>query len=1364
MPNGRWDLRRKYGRRAFISALLILTAGLIAAIVTGVWLQRHNELEREQRFQYVVRTLARSISERMYAFEHGLRGARGAVIGAGSGVISRERFTLYSRSRDYAREFPGVLGYGYIHRVAPADEDAFLQTARADGAPDIHRRLLAPWDGERYIVLYFEPESSGNRPIGLDIASEPRRRAAALQAARSGEPIMTSPVSLSGYRVPTESGFLVLLPVYREGMPLQTPQQRMAATNGWVYAPFSVEQMVKSALGERNDVALDLSDRNEPTHNFYRSGNPAGDSARWRPVVQLLPIYGRTWVITAHPTASFVASLNQTSPWLVGGLVMTASTLFAALLGLYFSNGLRREEVLRKQMELAALVSHSSEAIVAETPDGRITHWNPAAEAMFGYTAEDAIDQDLTLLLSPQPYAMPQIEHADEAYPTNASAAQSMRHRDGHQVHVLASKAPIIEPDGTLSGHSHFFRDISERVRSHQRILDLNASLEHQVAERTSELVKFSVLQRAILAHAGYAIIATDSSGFVTLFNRAAEKLLGYNAEDVIGRRKASQFVEPEELQERAHLLSEQTGVPVAHTLEAVAALTSLGRSDTSEWTYVGHDGRRLPVLLTLSTLRDDNDQVIGYLGVAVDLTEQKMHEKQLRLAMDAAKSANQSKSDFLANMSHEIRTPMNAILGMLYLLQRSELPGAAQDMVTKIDRSARTLLEIINDILDFSKIEAGRIDLERAPFDLNQLFDNIADLMRSSLSAKPVEMIVEPLPRDSRWLLGDALRINQVLVNLVGNAIKFTEQGEVVLSVRRFPSGDPNKVKLLFSVRDTGIGISKEKQSLIFSPFLQADTSTSRRYGGSGLGLTISRRLIELMGGELEVESVPGRGSEFYFVVTLEKAAPPKAQQDLPALPPEAMPRVLIADDHDAALSNLVRITTDLGWRVDAVASGQAALQAIEQASEPYDIFLLDWRMPDIDGVAIAREIRARAAPGPHPVIVMVTAYERRLLEQHPEQQDLDAVMTKPVTSAALHRLVEQLVGERPGARPVTPTFVARRLEGTHLLLVDDSEINCEVAQRILEGEGAMVTVAHDGEQAVDTLKRAPDLFHLVLMDVQMPVVDGYEATRRLRQIPALASLPVIALTAGAFRPQQEKALEAGMNGFIAKPFNVEELVAAIRHFMHPGIKRIPSLPHETDLAIGPEWQHDDPELLDAARAHSLWREREPYARYLSKLLRDNPDPAEVAAEHLRRNELPAIGAMAHKLRGAAGSLALPALAGAASDLETRIEDGHDITASLIALKDVMQRTAEAIGTFLQHDHATAAANDDDVVLDADSLRILELALSTDDADKIDQALLSCASHLPPTLQEELQRAVEDFDFRRAQATLRDWQATHPR
>ncbi|WP_159089568.1 response regulator, partial [Xanthomonas fragariae] len=351
------------------------------------------------------------------------------------------------------------------------------------------------------------------------------------------------------------------------------------------------------------------------------------------------------------------------------------------------------------------------------------------------------------------------------------------------------------------------------------------------------------------------------------------------------------------------------------------------------------------------------------------------------------------------------------------------------------------------------------------------------------------------------------------------------------------------------------------------------------------------------------------------------------------------------------------------------------------------------------------------------------------------------------------------------PGdARLATPTFAARRLEGAHLLLVDDSEINCEVAQRILEGEGAMVTVAHDGEQAVSTLKRAPDLFHLVLMDVQMPVVDGYEATRRLRQIPALASLPVIALTAGAFRPQQEKALEAGMNGFIAKPFNVEELVTAIRHFLQPGMPRIPSLPHETEGYAGPEWEHSDPELLDATRARSLWREREPYARYLLKLLRDNPDPAEVAAEHLRNNELSAIGAMAHKLRGGAGTLALPALAGAAGDLETRIDEGQDITSSLIALKDTMQRTAEAIHAFLHSSDSDEATEDQGIALDADSVQILEAAFASDDADKIDQALLICAPRLSRNLQEALQRAVEDFDFRRAEASLRDWQATHPR
>ncbi|KEZ96712.1 hypothetical protein A11M_0113975 [Xanthomonas vasicola pv. vasculorum NCPPB 895] len=258
------------------------------------------------------------------------------------------------------------------------------------------------------------------------------------------------------------------------------------------------------------------------------------------------------------------------------------------------------------------------------------------------------------------------------------------------------------------------------------------------------------------------------------------------------------------------------------------------------------------------------------------------------------------------------------------------------------------------------------------------------------------------------------------------------------------------------------------------------------------------------------------------------------------------------------------------------------------------------------------------------------------------------------------------------------------------------------------------------------------------------------------------MASLPVIALTAGAFRPQQEKALEAGMNGFIAKPFNVEELVTAIRHFLQPGTRRMPSLPYEAEVSAGPEWEHSEPELLDAARARSLWREREPYARYLIKLLRDNPAPAEVAAEHLRRNELPAIGAMAHKLRGAAGSLALPALAGAAGDLEMRIDEGHDITASLIALKDVMQRTAEAIRAFLQHGDSDIAVEEDGVALDADSVQILTSAFASDNADQIDHALLICAPRLPRMLQEALQRAVEDFDFRRAETTLRDWQTTH--
>ncbi|XQA79664.1 CHASE domain-containing protein [Xanthomonas sacchari] len=1337
-------------RRDYLAVAVVLALGLMAALLVAHTVQQRNRAQAQNRFQQLLSHVADELGQRMNMYEHGLRGARGAVIAAGGDRISRARFDRYSASREYASEFPGVRGFGYIRRVPRADEAEFLRQARDDGAPSLQISELSAHDGDRFVIVNIQPQQENLSAQGLDIASEPSRRAAAIAAARSGKPTITAPIRLVQKPGQGRSGFLLLLPIYREGMPLQTPEQRWQATSGWAYAPLSITELLASSDEHARDVSLRLADSQTPTQPFYPA-HPAPAPASVPSAERTLQVYGRQWRLDAHATPAFLRSLNQTSPLLAGLLTVGMTLLLATLLLLLLISRRRRDLILREQSQLAALVAGTSEAIVAEDLHGRVTHWNPAATRIFGYTPEQAIGQPLQRLLGA--HVRDPIDRGD--------GVRELRHRDGHTVSVLASVSPIAGTRGDTIGHSHLLHDVTEQVRAQARVLELNATLEQQVSERTSELVTYSALQRAILANAGYAIVATDPDGVITLFNPAAETLLGYAAHELIGRKATGLFLDPEQLRARAERMAAQSGMPVQPAFESVAALSTLGRSDTREWTYLSKDGHAFPVLLTLSTLRDDDERVIGYLGIAVDLTEQKRRERELRLAIDAAETANQSKSDFLANMSHEIRTPMNAILGMLYLLRHGDLSHAALDMVQKIELSARTLLEIINDILDFSKIESGRIDLESAPFDLTQLLENIAALMTAAASAKPVEMIVSPLPPGCRWLKGDALRLNQVLINLVGNAIKFTEQGEVSLSVRAFPSAEPGKLKLLFSVRDTGIGIPREKQGLIFSPFLQADTSTSRRYGGSGLGLTISRRLVELMGGQLEVQSAPGQGSDFYFVITFPIAPPPAVDAE----PAEAR-RVLIADDHDLVRHTLIDIANGFGWQVEAVSSGTAALAAAAPEHAEFDVILLDWRMPDLDGLSVARRIRAQSAPDRQPIIVMVTAYERRLLEEEQRSvAEVDAVMTKPVTASALQRTIAALLARRRGdsAAPPMADGGGARLAGARLLVVDDSDINREVAQRILESEGAAVELAQDGAEALQRLRRDPGRFHVVLMDVQMPTMDGYEATRQLRTAPELAALPVIALTAGAYRQQQELALASGMNGFIAKPFQVEELIAIIRQFLPSGLSALQRVPESSTAAD--TWPRSDRALLDIGQAQQLWGDPALYRHYLLKLLLEHPDPAASVQTLLEQDRLAEAISYVHKLRGSAGSLALPELNFASARLEEHLDTAPAQAAAAIdRLAQAMAATVAEVRRFAQAlpvaaPEAAAGSDADPATLPQHWQQVLH-ALDSDDPDLIEQTVRRLAPTLPADRAAELLRLVDNFSFREAETQVRRWLA----
>jgi len=798
------------------------------------------------------------------------------------------------------------------------------------------------------------------------------------------------------------------------------------------------------------------------------------------------------------------------------------------------------------------------------------------------------------------------------------------------------------------------FRELARNFnRMTEQLVVEKQLLEARVEQRTRALNDSEQRFRGIFERAQVGIALCDAQGAILDANQALTAMLCRTTDELRGVK-----------------LADLPDFRAGHALGGELARLSAGRLAhvRFERGFALPGGGELFVDGSASAIRDRQGRLVNVVQMLIDVTERYRAETELVRARVVAEAASQAKSDFLANMSHEIRTPMSGALGMLTLLLRTQLTPRQHDYASKARTAAQALLAVINDVLDFSKVEAGKMELDLHRFEVSDFMRELAVILSANVGNKDIEVLFRLDPALPPALVGDTTRLRQVLLNLAGNALKFTEHGEVVLALTRVDAAG-GQARIRFEVSDTGIGIDSTKLEHIFAGFSQAEQSTSRRYGGTGLGLAISRKLVALMGGELRVDSRVGEGSRFHFELRLAEA-PAEPHAGLPSRPGL---KVLIVDDNPVAREVLQDLGESLGWDCDLASSGEQALALVRLAAERgephYELILMDWRMPGMDGWETSRRIRESQASDA-PVIIMVTAHGRDLLAERSEHeiQGLGGYLVKPVTASMLQDAVaEATAGEAPGRRAEVGE---RRLPGMRLLVVEDNGFNQQVAQELLESEGATVTLAGGGVEGAHLALVTEPPFDAILMDLQMPDIDGFEATQRI--LKRRPDSRIIAMTANAMDADRQACLAAGMRDHVAKPVDLEQLVACLRrHVGHVG--RVDALAPAATAA---------PQLLDGAAALQRRGGRQAlYDRLITSFALDAPTEMDALRRHLRQASVPDAVRQLHTLRGLAGAVGADALAALAGAQEHAVRTQADVRAADVdALQRLLQQTLAAL------------------------------------------------------------------------------------
>ena len=1019
-------------------------------------------------------------------------------------------------------------------------------------------------------------------------------------------------------------------------------------------------------IGKRD---IDLAAEPGQAEMFMRDDREVIDSGRPREIEELLTdAAGRTRIL---PTTKIPFTPPGTNIAALLGVAVDITELKHAQEEIQKLNAELEKRVTRRTAELQSanndleertrqlalseewsrrIIDTVADGIVIVGTDDIIETINAAGAKILGWFPEELPGRDYLGLL-PEPERS-RVREVIEGSRSADPAARSGEAQETRALRKDGTTFPVeyVREEFITNGDRHAvisFRDVTERRKT----------------EEALKLYAREVSDLYMNAPCGYHSL--DSRGNFLRVNDTELRMLGYTVEEIVGRMNVRELL-----------------TPASRAIFAAAfpGFRKEGVLRNLELVFRRKDGTELPVLLSATAVRDDRGEFLISRSTIVDNTEKKRLVEQLQDAKQLAEEANVAKSSFLANMSHEIRTPMNAVIGFTNLALKTDLTLQQRDYLSKIHGAGVSLLGLINDILDFSKIEAGRLSIEQADFTLDSVIERLTALTGHVAFAKGLELLVT-VPADVPALLtGDSHRLGQILTNLVGNSVKFTDAGEVEVTVTLLELMGQT-VKLRFSVRDTGIGMTEEQASNLFQPFSQADSSTTRKFGGTGLGLSISRRLVELMGGQIWAKSAPGAGSTFTFTAWFGIGAGGQARRTLVPRRLDGM-RVLVVDDNPAARESLHNVLTSLHFRVVTASSGEEAVRAVRASDDrdPFGLVLMDWRMPGMDGIEATRSLLG--PPGLHnaPVVIVLSASgggdDERLRALEAGAADF---LIKPVTASTLVDAILRIFSPDllPGLKSRTNgPGNTRRVQGVRILLVEDNEINQQIALELLRGEGAEVVLAQSGREAVETLERESSRFDLVLMDVQMPEMDGYEATRRVRSEPWGSRIPIIAMTAHALLEERRKALEAGMNDHISKPIDPEAMFATIGRYCKtrqspvaeppqpaPAGAAEPSVPPIAGVDI-------ESALRRVSGNHRL------FADLLSRFADGQEETPQKIASALEVGDKKLAERLAHTTKGTAGNLGVKEVEKSAAELEELIRR----SSPPVAVEEARRRLAEVL------------------------------------------------------------------------------------